>query len=101
MKRALLILCLALAGCTEPTPGEEAMAEMDQMMRERTDMVRRGVGLEEIFDGQCTEDCGGHRAGYLWAVDNPDAHASELDCNTASRSFNEGCVVGMTAASFE
>lgn len=77
------------------------MAEMDVMMRAQTDMVRRGVGLEEIFEGQCTSDCSGHRAGYLWAVDHPSDLANEIDCISPSESFNEGCRRGMSAASFE
>lgn len=44
----------------------------------------------QTFNGyQCTTDCSGHNAGYKWAekksIDDID------DCNSKSRSFNEGC----------
>lgn len=99
MNRAALVLVFALAACSEPTPGEEAMAELDVSMRAQTDMVRRGEGLSEIFDGRCTEDCSGHRAGYLWAIDHPSA--GETECDTESASFAEGCRLGMQAVSFQ
>ncbi len=43
------------------------------------------------FNGyECTEDCGGHEAGYNWAEEN--GISSESDCDGNSNSFNEGCV---------
>ena len=37
----------------------------------------------------CTEDCGGHGAGYQWAIDN--VVTSPDDCGGNSYSFEEGC----------
>ena len=52
-----------------------------------------GEGYEEDLvtsdNWECTDDCGGHEAGYEWASDNgitdPD------DCGGKSNSFIEGC----------
>lgn len=76
------------------------MAELDVAMRAQTDMVRRGEGLPVIFDGRCTEDCSGHQAGYLWAVDRPSATEADCAANPSS-SFANGCRMGARAASFE
>jgi outer membrane PBP1 activator LpoA protein len=99
VRLAVVIAGLLLAGCG-PTPGEEAMAEMADAMRAQTDMVERGVGLAEIF-GDCTSDCSGHRAGYLWALEQGEL-SSEADCDSAAgHSFQHGCRLGMIAGSFE
>lgn len=37
----------------------------------------------------CTEDCGGHEAGYQWAQENGITHPD--DCYSHSPSFEEGC----------
>lgn len=75
------------------------MAEMADAMRSQTNMVERGVSLREIF-GDCTSDCSGHRAGYLWALEQGPL-SSEDDCDPArGHSFHHGCRMGMTAASF-
>lgn len=59
------------------------------------DDVRRGVGLDSIFGGRCTQDCEGHRAGYLWAVDNlPTFDECE---EVESASFRDGCRTGRDA----
>lgn len=102
MIRALVIAgLLALGGCGQPSRGDEAAAEMAVSMRAEADMVRRGVGLQEIFDGQCTADCSGHRAGYLWALDNEDVRFAD-DCDPgAGQSFAEGCRRGVRAAAFQ
>jgi hypothetical protein len=38
---------------------------------------------------ECTQDCGGHEAGYQWAEDN--GVDDEDDCGGNSESFIEGC----------
>lgn len=98
MRRAVVAAVLLLAACG-PTAGDEAMAEMQGAMRSQTDMVERGVGLTEIF-GDCTDDCSGHRAGYLWAIEHEQV--LEGDCDAAAgESFHHGCLMGARAASFE
>ena len=101
MKRGALIAVAFLASCDAPTAGEEAMAELSVSMRAEADMVRRGVGLTEIFDGRCTDDCSGHRAGYLWALDRPGVDAIDCDPARQGRSFAEGCAKGVVAASLQ
>jgi hypothetical protein len=51
--------------------------------------VRDGVSY---FHGyRCTEDCSGHKAGWLWAkehgIDDPDM------CSGRSESFKDGCKI--------
>lgn len=52
-----------------------------------TDSYDTGLTLKGY---ECTEDCGGHEAGYDWAeekgIDDPD------DCGGNSNSFIEGCM---------
>lgn len=46
--------------------------------------------LEKTFYGyRCTQDCSGHRAGYLWAEEKDID--SDSDCGGNSESFIEGC----------
>ncbi len=43
------------------------------------------------FNGYgCTEDCGGHEAGYAWAEEN--YITDTYDCDGNSDSFIEGCI---------
>lgn len=98
MRRAVLLLAALLTAC-EPTPGEQAIAELGPQMRAQTDLVRRGEHLDAIFTG-CSSDCEGHRAGYLWAVDNPEVTSAEW-CDNRSASFEAGCIEGLRAAAFE
>ena len=49
-----------------------------------------GYSDPPTFHGyECTEDCGGHEAGYQWAEDNDIT--DESDCGGNSNSFIEGC----------
>jgi len=93
------LLLLVLAACNEPTPGEVALAELGQQLRSEADLVRRGEALDTIFDG-CANDCSGHQAGYLWALDRPDI-VDEIQCSNASPSFEAGCRKGLVAAAFQ
>lgn len=98
MRRALLLL-LVLTGCSDPTAGQIAMAELEQQMRSQADLVQQGEALELIFDG-CSDDCDDHRAGYLWALDDPNA-VDEASCENASAGFAAGCRMGIRAAPFQ
>lgn len=99
MRRALFLAgALMLAAC-EPSPGEEALAELDVSMRAEARMVERNVGLHEIFQ-DCSDDCSGHRAGYLWALAQDDLAGEEVCDPAAGESFYHGCMRGMKAASF-
>lgn len=43
------------------------------------------------FNGyDCTDDCSGHEAGYLWAEENDISYPE--DCDGNSDSFIEGCL---------
>jgi hypothetical protein len=45
---------------------------------------------QEAFRGyECTDDCSGHEAGYIWAERNDITDTR--DCDGDSRSFGEGC----------
>lgn len=77
------------------------MAELTVSMRAQSEMVRRGVGLQEIFEGQCTADCSGHRAGYLWALERPSVTEDDCQPGEQGESFAAGCRMGVVAASFE
>lgn len=44
---------------------------------------------ELTFHGsKCTKDCGGHSAGYAWAMQHKGG-----DCSSSSPSFNKGCEI--------
>ena len=49
----------------------------------------QNTGYQSFNGYDCTEDCSGHEAGYVWAeknnIDNVD------DCDGNSDSFIEGC----------
>jgi hypothetical protein len=45
---------------------------------------------ELTFHGsKCTKDCGGHSAGYAWAMQ----HKNTKGCDSSSPSFNKGCEI--------
>ena len=44
----------------------------------------------KFFKYNCTEDCGGHEAGYEWAFLN--SISSSISCDGNSQSFIEGCI---------
>ncbi len=55
------------------------------------DYVRENyTGYRSFGSYDCTEDCGGHEAGYAWAERNDIYH--EDDCGGNSNSFIEGCL---------
>lgn len=54
------------------------------------DYVKENYTGFKSFDGyECTEDCGGHEAGYAWAEENDIDNYD--DCDGYSDSFVEGC----------
>lgn len=93
------LLLLLLAACNDPTPGEAALAELGRQLRSEAELVRQGEALDSIFE-DCTDDCSGHRAGYLWALERPDI-VDETQCANASASFEAGCRKGLVAAAFQ
>lgn len=92
---AVLALALAMAACSDAPAsedlsdyeGEEFAGETYEEYDSRRDSYEGSHGSFEDYD--CTEDCGGHEAGYAWAeengIDEPD------NCGGNSWSFEEGC----------
>jgi hypothetical protein len=66
---------------------QDAHARADS--REDDEPVTSATGTSYFRGMECTDDCGGHVAGYEWAQDNKIT--DEDDCSTNSDSFNEGC----------
>ena len=83
------------------TPAREAARERAaDELQERIDNLRAEVddeigedrireALDSLFDQQCTINCSGHVAGYIWAEQN--SIDDEDDCQGQSLSFIEGC----------
>lgn len=68
---------------TEGTKGGETYADYDARRDEKASpRAAEGYG--------CTDDCGGHDAGYQWAEDH--SVSDESECGGKSWSFEEGCV---------
>ena len=95
-----LHLCFALSlgacGRSEVSePGTTASIKAEEPFDEdaaRDSAVVESIALtfEEVGDTSiCTEDCGGHNAGFEWAKDNEIT--DESDCGGKSTSFIEGC----------
>lgn len=105
------LLACTLAACGEAeesrrdplpsTPAREAARERAaDELQERIDSLRAEAddeisddkireALDSLFDQQCTIDCSGHVAGYIWAEKN--SIDDEDDCGGRSLSFVEGC----------
>lgn len=101
-----LLFIVALKLCHRVTEDEwrarreASHAEARMAFQVRSEAVRRGIGLNEVFGDSCTDDCSGHRAGYLWALDQPVG--ADFDCQSSrSRSFREGCEMGAEAREYE
>lgn len=82
---------ITVTGCGKRQPdmnaSEQVAGETFEEFDERRDALDSARG---IFAGEgCTQDCGGHEAGYAWAskkgISNPD------QCGGRSWSFIEGC----------
>ena len=114
LRREFFLGCLlacTLAACGEDeesrraplpsTPAREAARERGaDELQERIDSLRADIddeisddqireALDSLFDHECTIDCSGHVAGYLWAEEN--SVDDEDDCAGQSISFIEGC----------
>lgn len=48
-----------------------------------------GNSVDTFYGYKCTQDCSGHKAGYLWAEEKDID--SDSDCGGNSKSFIEGC----------
>lgn len=96
-----LILCavLALSGCGSSSSSvqyqerEEASEDRDEFDEDsaRDDAASElsGQTFQEVGDtSRCTEDCGGHDAGWQWAQDHDVTDSSEC---SGSGSFEDGC----------
>lgn len=68
--------------------GEEFAGESYEEFDERRDSYEGGRGSFRGYG--CTEDCGGHEAGYAWAEENGIEDPDE--CGGNSWSFEEGCI---------
>jgi hypothetical protein len=91
----------ALSGCSKgqssPNETKVVAGETYEEFDKRRDALD---GSHGEFEGQgCTQDCGGHEAGYAWAegkgITNPD------HCGGKSWSFIEGCKAYAEQASAE
>jgi predicted small secreted protein len=77
---------LALAACGSSEPSDQ---DIDQAYENAQDQLG-GTTFEGTGDtGDCTEDCGGHDAGYNWAQEQGITDPGE--CSGDSQSFVEGC----------
>ena len=105
------LLSVALGACGDenesrrdplpPTPAREAARERAaDELQQRIDSLQAAAdgeisddkireALDSLFDHQCTIDCSGHVAGYVWAEQN--GIGDEDDCSGLSLSFVEGC----------
>ncbi len=85
---------LCLSGCSEPSNDSAAIPSAEPfdkgVTRERAVAELREQTFEEVGNTEtCTEDCGGHNAGFDWAKDHNITDEAECDGN--SQSFVEGC----------
>ena len=102
----VFVLVLALSACGgggydehAEERGEEAAEEARQAVFEELSADSDGTNadassvdpysVEDTGDYVCTEDCGGHEAGFAWAQENDFIDAG--DCGGNSQSFIEGC----------
>jgi hypothetical protein len=92
---------IALSGCSKQSAGPDENKVVAGETYEEFDQRRDALGgANGSFVGQgCTQDCGGHEAGYAWAeekgITDPD------HCGGKSRSFIEGCRAYAEQASAE
>lgn len=94
----LTFVLLFLGACGGPASGEgrfgEQAPERDDVFDEssaRSDAVSELAGTTYEEAGAplgCTDDCGGHEAGFAWAQENQVE--DKVDCS-GNGSFNEGC----------
>jgi hypothetical protein len=83
------LLALCLLGCSAQDRGATGSTSLKEIAAERRADIVSGIDLDRHFSGNCTSDCSGHRAGYLWAMNRSLQDGSR--CMNSSRSFREGC----------
>jgi hypothetical protein len=92
---------IALSGCSKqpsvPDENKVVAGETYEEFDQRRDALG---GSHGSFDGQgCTQDCGGHEAGYAWAEEKGITDPNQ--CGGKSWSFIEGCRAYAEQASTE
>lgn len=93
------------AGIDEDAAADDAAEEARQEVYQEagadndgTNSDASSIDASEIQDEgnyACTQDCGGHEAGFQWAQERDIDDAS--DCGGSSQSFIEGCEAFATA----
>ena len=95
------LVLIALSGCSKQSSAPDQNKVVAGETYQEFDQRRDGMdGSHGSFAGQgCTQDCGGHEAGYAWAeekgITDPD------HCGGKSWSFIEGCRAYAEQASAE
>ncbi|GAA4714913.1 hypothetical protein GCM10023325_08730 [Sphingomonas lutea] len=89
MSRAgAFVLAAALATCASCS-SEPSDDDIDQAYETAQDQLS-GATFQDVGDtSDCTDDCGGHDAGFDWAKEEGVTDPSE--CSGDSQSFVEGC----------
>jgi hypothetical protein len=96
---AILFLSFAVSACGSGSGGmadgyrssdNEEVSEFDEdTARDDAASDLTGTTFQDVGDtSRCTDDCGGHDAGWQWAQDNGVTDSSEC---TGSGSFEDGC----------
>jgi len=82
---------IALSGCSkQPSVPDENKVVAGETYKEFDQRRDALGGSHGSFDGQgCTQDCGGHEAGYAWAEEK--GITDQDQCGGKSWSFIEGC----------
>lgn len=97
--RSIVTLCLAalvLSGCGSSDTADARPEYQDASGGFDEDAARAdaasdlsGQTFQDVGDtSRCTQDCGGHDAGFQWAQDNGVTDTSEC---SGSGSFEDGC----------
>ena len=83
---AMCGLAVLTVACSASEPTDE---DIDQAYETAGEQLS-DASFEDVGDiSQCTDDCGGHDAGFEWAREQGVTDSSE--CSRDSQSFVEGC----------
>jgi hypothetical protein len=85
----LLAVALALPSCGSDSYADAEVVDEDVAYEAAAESLEDQTFEDVGGTGECTEDCGGHNAGFEWAREHDVTDASE--CGGNSRSFEEGC----------
>jgi len=86
----LVAIIVTACGSSIPFAGADAETFDEDAAYEAASETLEDQSFEDVGDtALCTEDCGGHDAGFEWAKEQGVTDASE--CGGNSRSFEEGC----------